>query len=257
MGKQFGNDDQRLAGYLDRVYRLDDELLADIRERAARAGLPDIHVGRLDARHLEVLARAVAPRRVVEIGTLAGYSGVCLLRGMPADGVLHTFETDPAHAEVARETFLRAGFAQRAHIHVGRALDELPRIEAHGPFDLCFIDADKDGYPGYLAWAARHLRTGGVVVADNAFLFGELVDPAHAGAPATRAMRAFHERLATSGEFRATVLPTGEGLAVAVKLWCQPRVAGALARRRRGSFRGTCGFFGRRSWVFLRRCCCP
>ena len=102
-------------------------------------------------------------RRAVEIGTLGGYSGVSLLRGMDLDGELDTIELEPRHAEVARETFRRAGVAARARVHVGAAAEVLPALVARGPFDFVFIDADKEGYPAYLDWAADNLRPGGVV----------------------------------------------------------------------------------------------
>jgi caffeoyl-CoA O-methyltransferase len=221
MNKQFGNDDPSLAAYVARVYAPEDQVLAEIRERCTREGLPDIQVASLDGRHLEVLTRAVAARRAVEIGTLGGYSGVCILRGMAEGGLLHTIEMEPHHAAVARESFERAGFPGRARVHVGMALEVLPALEPEGPFDLCFIDADKESYPQYLTWAAAHLRPGGAVVADNAFLFGHL--GGGRGRAGTRdasmkAMLAFHESLAGGGAFRATVLPTGEGLAVGIKL---------------------------------------
>jgi caffeoyl-CoA O-methyltransferase len=167
-----------------------------------------------------VLARAAGARRGVEIGTLGGYSGVCLLRGMGEHGRLDTFEKDPCHAEIARETFARAGLAGRARIHVGSALERLPAIEGEGPFDLVFIDADKAGYPAYLAWAEEHLRVGGVVLADNTFAFGHVHEPAWAGedAAAVAPLRAFAERLARGGRFRATILPTAEGLSLGVKV---------------------------------------
>ena len=106
-------------------------------------------------------------------------------------------------------------------LRLGRALATLPTLEAEGlgPFDLVFIDADKDGYPDYLNWAADNLRPGGLVLADNVFLFGELTDkPTGARAAAIAGMQAFHQILANSGRFRATVLPTGEGLAVGVRI---------------------------------------
>jgi caffeoyl-CoA O-methyltransferase len=221
MNKAFGNDDAQLAGYVHRCYVPEDDLLWDIRKRSAEAGLPDIQIAALDARHLEVLTRMAGVRRAVEIGTLGGYSGVAILRGMPAGGTLDTFELDPVHARVAEESFRRAGFADRARIHVGPALERLRALDGGEPFDLCFIDADKEGYPAYLDWAARRLRPGGLVIGDNAFLFGGLASdpPEGSAAPASlKAMRAFHDRLARSGEFCATVLPTGEGLALGVKL---------------------------------------
>ena len=217
MNKSFGNDDPRLASYLAGVYQPEDPALREIRERSQRAGLPDIQVAGLDARHLEILVRLSGARRAVEIGTLGGYSGVSILRGMPPDGRLDTCEIDPAHARVAEESFRKAGFSERSRIHLGPALDGLGKLEREGPFDLCFIDADKESYPKYLDRAARNLRKGGVVIADNVFLFGHLADE---GQPSEslQAMRAFHQRLATSGEFRATVIPTGEGLTVAVRV---------------------------------------
>jgi caffeoyl-CoA O-methyltransferase len=220
MNKQFGNDDQRLAAYVAHTYAPEDDVLADIRTRSVAAGLPDIQVAALDARHLEVLARLGGARRAVEIGTLGGYSGVALLRGMGAAGTLDTIEIDPRHAELARETFRRAGFVRdRARIHVGRAADVLPRLAAPGAYDLVFIDADKESYPLYLEWATDNLRSGGMVLLDNAFLFGRLPDEiAGEHAAEIAAMKAVHEALASSGNWRATVLPTGEGLALGVKL---------------------------------------
>ena len=219
MEKSFSADPS-LFDYVAETFAPEDATLKDIRARMDAAGLPAIQVGALDGLHLEVLARACGVRKAVEVGTLGGYSGVCLLRGMPGDGVLHTFELDPRHAEVARETFHRAGFGERAVVHVGPASERLREIEPDGPFDLVFIDADKPGYPGYLTWAEAHLRTGGVVLADNAFLFGSIVksSPPPEDAPRVPAMRAFNQRLARGGRFRATMLPTGEGLAMGVKV---------------------------------------
>jgi caffeoyl-CoA O-methyltransferase len=219
VNKPFGNSDPKLSDYVARVYAPEDDVLAEIRARSAAAGLPDIQVAGLDALHLEVLARAARARKAVEVGTLGGYSGVALLRGMEPDGELDTIELSERHAEVARESFRRAGVAARARIHVGAAGDVLPRLAPRGPFDLVFIDADKEGYPAYLDWATANLRPGGVVLLDNAFLFGGLADaPTGDRAPQIRAMQSVHEKLARSGKFRATVLPTGEGLAFGVRV---------------------------------------
>ncbi len=218
--KAFGQGSDALAVWAESVYRPEDGVLREIRERSAAAGLPPIQVGRFDGLHLEVLARACAARKAVEIGTLGGYSGVCLLRGMGEAGFLHTFERDPRHAEVARESFLRAGVAGRVEIHVGDAAEQLRDVEGQGPFDLVFVDADKLGYPAYLAWAEEHLRVGGVVLADNTFGFGHVHEahPAGESAEAMAALRRFSERLAAGGRFRATMLPTAEGLSLGVKV---------------------------------------
>ncbi len=218
--KAFGQGNAALGAWAEDVYAPEDAALREIRERSAAAGLPPIQVGPMDGLHLEVIARACGARRAVEIGTLGGYSGVCLLRGMGETGLLHTFEIDPLHAEVARASFERAGLAGRVEIHVGPALEKLSDIERERPFDLVFIDADKRGYPDYLAWAERHLRPGGVVLADNTFAFGHVHEPAYRGedAAAIAPLRAFNERLARGGRFRATILPTAEGLSFGVKI---------------------------------------
>src|ERR1700686_3065901 len=138
--KGFGQADPRLTRWAEQVYRPEDEVLREIRERSIREGLPPIAVGRFDGLHLEVLTRAAGARTAVEIGTLGGYSGVCLLRGMGPEGVLHTFELEPTNARVAAESFEKAGVARQARIHVGPALEKLREIEGEGPFDFCFID---------------------------------------------------------------------------------------------------------------------
>jgi caffeoyl-CoA O-methyltransferase len=219
MNKQFGNDDPGLQQTINQIYQPEDDVLREIRERARSSGLPDIQVAALDARHLEVLVRLAGVRRAVEIGTLAGYSGVSIARGLQPGGVLFTIEADPHHAEVAAESFRRAGVAQSVRLLRGPALEVLPTLTSEGPFDLCFIDADKESYDRYLEWASRNLRRGGLIVGDNAFLFGDLKEPLGPhSSPGARAMHAFHRGLAAGDVFRATVLPTGEGLAVGVKL---------------------------------------
>ena len=218
--KGFGQASPELARWAESVFQPEDAVLREIRQRSRRAGLPAIEVGAFDGRHLEVLARAAGARRAVEIGTLGGYSGVCLLRGMGPEGLLHTFEREPRHAEVARESFRRAGMASQVRVHLEPALQGLREIEGEGPFDLVFIDADKAGYPDYLAWAEVHLRLGGVLLADNAFGFGHVHQPGRAGEDraAVEALRRFAERLARGGRFLATMLPTAEGLAVGVRV---------------------------------------
>jgi caffeoyl-CoA O-methyltransferase len=212
--KGFGQADPRLTRWAEQVYRPEDDVLREIRERSVREGLPAIAVGRFDGLHLEVLARAAGARKAVEIGTLGGYSGVCLLRGLGPEGVLHTFEREEKNARVARESFEKAGVAAQARIHVGPALEKLREIESAGPFDLCFIDADKVSYPAYLAWAARNLRRGGLLLADNAFGWGGVADD-KPGDASVEALKRFNEELART--FRATMIPTAEGLALGVK----------------------------------------
>ncbi|BDG02639.1 O-methyltransferase [Anaeromyxobacter oryzae] len=218
--KGFGQGDPALAAWTEAVYRPEDDVLRQIRERSVAAGLPPIQVGKMDALHLEVIARVSGARKAVEIGTLGGYSGVCLLRGMGSGGFLHTFELDPGRADLARRSFEHAGLADQVRVHVGPAAERLRGIEPDGPFDLVFVDADKAGYPGYLAWAEQHLRVGGVLLADNTFGFGHVHEDEPEGEDpgAMAALRRFSDRLARGGRFRATMLPTAEGMSLAVKI---------------------------------------
>lgn len=221
MSKNFAQSDPRVIQYAAETFRPEDPVLAEVRVRAQAAGLPAIHVGDMDGLHLEVLARAIGARKAVEIGTLAGYSGICLARAIGPQGRLETFEFEAKHARVAEESFRKAGVLERVRVHVGPAIERLPGIEAEGPFDLVFIDADKTSYPAYLEWAWRNLRPGGLVIGDNTFAWGLIADERFESPEreaAVRALRRFNQEVAQSGKWRATILPTGEGLTVAVKL---------------------------------------
>jgi caffeoyl-CoA O-methyltransferase len=206
-------DDAAIAAYVERTFGPEDTVLREVRERCAREGLPDISLAPMDALHLEVLVRACGAARAVEIGTLGGYSGIAIARGLAPGGRLDTFEIDLRHATVARESFRRAGLLDRVEIHVGPALEKLRELS--GPVDVVFIDADKEGYPAYLDWAAEHLRVGGLAVGDNTFAWGGIAKDDDAAA---KSLRAFNAAMAPGGRFRATVLPTGEGLTVGVKV---------------------------------------
>src|SRR5258708_3908088 len=133
-----GQSDPAIGAYLESVFGPEDSILAEIRARSEREKLPAIEVARFDGRHLEVIARAIGAGKIVEIGTLGGYSGVCLARALSERGTLDTFEYEARHAAVAEESFRRAGLSARVKIHVGAALENLPKIESRGPFDLVF-----------------------------------------------------------------------------------------------------------------------
>ncbi len=220
MEKGYGQADPKLAAYVHDTFHLEDPVLEDIQATADREGLPAIQVSPFDGRILEILTRSVGARRAVEIGTLAGYSAVNILRGLTDDGVLYTFEYDPKHAKVAKANLEKHGYEKRARIFVGKALERLPEIVKEGPFDVVFIDADKESYPQYLAWAEDNLRIGGIVLCDNAFAWGGVADRAkvEGGDPQAAAIHRTNMRLAEGGRFRAIMLPTGEGLATGVKL---------------------------------------
>lgn len=222
MQKIFGQNDPKMATYAEETFKPDDAILQEIRKRSTEQGLPEIQVGPMDGLHLEILTRAFGAKKIVEIGTLGGYSGTCFARGMGEGGRLYTFEVNEDNARVAKDSFRKAGVENRVEIFVGPALENLAKIENLGPFDLVFIDADKVSYPKYLAWAATHLRVGGAVLGDNTFAWGQIADTQFA-TPAEEksitALRQFNTDAASkSGRFVATILPTGEGLTLAVKI---------------------------------------
>jgi predicted O-methyltransferase YrrM len=204
--------EDRLEEYIGALYAHDDALLNALREEADRAGLPPISITPRAGRVLQVLLRAIGARRVLEIGTLGGYSGIWMARALGDGGSLLTLEIDPGHAEFARRYFERAGLGGRATVRVGRALDLLPALDGE-QFDAVFIDADKEPMPTYLDWALRLTRKGGMIFADKALWAGRVADP-DVNDTATAAVREFNRRFSTDPRLEATVLPVGDGLAI-------------------------------------------
>ena len=197
--------------YVDRLHAPHDSGLSAAFEAPAKEKMPAIQLGRSEAKFLELLLRVAGAKKVVEVGTLAGYSAIRIARALPMDGKLWTIELDPRHAEVARNAIAIAGQTANVEVLLGSALDVLPSLEQHGPFDAVFIDADKRNYDGYGRWAAKHLRRGGLLLGDNAYLFGKLLEPD----PEAEAMRRFHEEAAK--DFDTTCLPTPDGLLLGIK----------------------------------------
>jgi len=187
----------------------DDEALRDALEAAETAGLPAIQVSPPQGRLLQILARLVGARTVLEFGTLGGYSTILLARALPPGGHLITLEANLDYAEVARRSIEKAGFGDVVELRVGPALETLPALEAEdaGPFDLVFIDADKVNTPKYFAWALGHTRPGGVIVADNVVRGGTLAE-ADSEDLATRAQRELHRMLAAEPRISATTIQT-------------------------------------------------
>lgn len=206
-----------LDGYVRHLFAREDHCLRAIRARAAAAELPRIQLPPATARAVQILLRATGARRVLEIGTLAGYSAVWIARALPADGKLVTLEIDPDRAAVARESVADAGVGDRVEVRLGDALDLMAAMDANPPFDAVFLDADKERYVDYLEQAARLLRPGGLLMADNALWRGEVLDPDGFGGLAVDIHR-FNERVAADARFEATILPVGDGLMVAVRV---------------------------------------
>ena len=201
-----------------------DEILDSVLLANERAGLPAIGVSRLQGKFLEVLVRICGARRVLEIGTLGGYSTIWMARALPEDGRIVTLEFDLHHAEVASTNLLRAGVAERVDLRLGPAIEILPKLvgTSDAPFDLIFIDADKESYSEYLDWALKLSRIGTVIVADNVVRDGKVIDP-ECDDPRVQGIRRFAARLAAEPRLSSTAMQTVgakgyDGFALAVVL---------------------------------------
>ncbi len=186
-----------------------DDVLDHVRVASVAAGLPDIAVSAAQGKFLHLLTRAVRASSVLEIGTLGGYSTVWFARALPAGGQVVTLEVDPHHAEVARSNAAAAGVADLVDVRLGAALDTLPRLvaEGAGPFDLVFVDADKENNAAYVRLALDLSRPGTVVVVDNVVRGGGVVDPGSAD-PSIRGTRALFDFLAGEPRLDSTALQT-------------------------------------------------
>ncbi|MET9350310.1 O-methyltransferase [Streptomyces termitum] len=192
----------------DLLVPADEALTAALADSTA-AGLPEIAVAPNQGKLLNLLAQVQGARRILEIGTLGGYSTIWLARALPADGRLISLEYEPRHAEVARANLARAGLADRVEVRTGPALDSLPRLaeEGAGPFDLVFVDADKANNPHYVAWALKLSRPGTLLVVDNVVRGGRVTaeDPAD---PAITGIRAMFDLVAREPRLDATAIQT-------------------------------------------------
>ncbi|MFG1402358.1 O-methyltransferase [Xanthobacter sediminis] len=186
-----------------------DPVLAEALETSAAAGLPAIAVSAAQGQMLHLFALMVGARRILEIGTLGGYSSLFLARALPADGRLVTLEAVPRHAEVAAANFERAGLSHLIDLRVGPALETLPKLEAEGagPFDLVFIDADKPSNTEYLRWSLRLTRPGSIIVCDNVVRNGAVVEANSADA-SVQGVRRFLDALAGERGLTATAVQT-------------------------------------------------
>lgn len=176
-------------------------------QAAAEANLPAIAVSAAQGKLLYLLARIGGARRILEIGTLGGYSTIWLARALPPDGRLVTLEFDPRHAEVATANLARAGLSRIVEVRVGRAIDSLPAFESEAPFDLVFIDADKPSTLEYFRWAMKLSRPGTVIVVDNAVRDGDVIDASGRDAN-VEGIRRFLATLAAEPRATGTVIQT-------------------------------------------------
>ncbi len=206
--------------YIEGLYASEDVVLQQIRERLVNANRWGVNIGASEGKILQFLIQLGRVEKAVEIGTLFGYSAVWMARALPANGHLYTIERDHESARQAKKAFEDAEVHNKVSLCEGEAMDCLAGLVAKGPFDLVFIDANKSAYVEYLDWAFTNLKTGGLIIADNTLLGGHVI---HAEKPESlsnrqyHGMREFNERLARSEEFVSVILPTAEGLSIAIK----------------------------------------
>lgn len=193
--------------YLVNALIPDDPVLAQVLENNQRAGLPAFDVAANQGQFLALLIRMVRARRVLEIGTLGGYSTIWMARELPEDGTLLTLEADPHHAAVARENLRLAGVADRVTLREGPALQTLESLGDCPAFDVIFIDADKPSNPDYLRWALRYSRPGTLIIGDNVVRDGEVVNP-YSDDDRVQGVRRFIEMMASDPRLTVTALQT-------------------------------------------------
>jgi len=191
--------------YFDGALTPADPALSAALQASAAGALPAIQVTAAQGKQLQLLARAIRARRILEVGTLGGYSTIWLARALPPDGELITLEVDPHHADVARRNLANAGLTDRVEVRVGPALETLPELA--GPFDFAFIDADKPNNAGYFAHALRLSRPGALIVVDNVVRDGAVVD-ARTGDAAVQGTRRLVEAVAAEPRVSATAIQT-------------------------------------------------
>lgn len=197
--------------WVEKVHVPHDSALERAFESPEREGMPAIQVGASEGKTLALLVELVSARKVVELGTLAGYSTIQLARALQKGGHLWTVELEPHHVAVARANLAAAGLTDTVTVVEGRAVEVLEDLESKAPFDAVFIDADKGNYDRYGRWAARTVRPGGLLLADNAYFFGDLLGDG----PEAAAMRRFHEE--AREHFKTVCIPTPEGLLLGIR----------------------------------------
>src|ERR687897_1267440 len=197
---------EEIDGYIEHLFGTSDEVLEATLRDSRRGGLPEINVSPNQGRLLRLLVELAGVRRILEIGTLGGYSAIHLARALPEDGTLISLEIDEHHAEVARNNIARAGLSDKVEILVGDAHELLAALieDDQGPFDVIFIDADKESYPAYLDASLRLVREGSLILGDNTIRGGTVLDPKD---PTARAAREFNERIARDPNLSGIVLP--------------------------------------------------
>ncbi|GEN33687.1 O-methyltransferase [Aneurinibacillus danicus] len=201
--------------YIRSLFIQPDEALDHVQNSIERHGMPSISVSPESGKLLSMLVGIAGARDILEIGALGGYSGICLLRGLTADGHLTSLELKQEYADLAHENLKKAGLGDKVSYYVGEALDSLNRLEQEGKtFDFFFIDADKANYSSYMEKCIRLANRGAIIVGDNVLWSGRVYDESEQD-EATQALRAFNEKMAQDKRLESLLIPIGDGLAVA------------------------------------------
>lgn len=197
----------KIDGYLADSLVPGDAALDAALEASEAAGLPPINVAPNQGKLLMLLARAMGAKRILEIGTLGGYSTIWLARGLASGGKLVTLDANPKCVGVARANIARAGLADMVEFRLGNAAETLPGLAAEPPFDFIFIDADKEGTPGYFQWSVKLARQGALIIVDNVVREGAILDTSGEDT-SVQGMRRFFELAATDPRVSATAIQT-------------------------------------------------
>jgi caffeoyl-CoA O-methyltransferase len=205
-----------LETYLQKYSTGDDALLAEVYDYTIK-NHPKHHMisGPLQGRFLEMISHMIRPKRILEIGTFTGYSGLCLAKGLPDDGILHTIELRETDAEVAKSFFDRSFFSQKIILHIGDALQIIGELKE--TWDLVFIDADKENYIHYFNLVLSQVRQNGFILADNVLFHGEVLEEKIKG-KSGKAIQAFNDYLLTRNDVEKMILPLRDGLMLIRKL---------------------------------------
>lgn len=207
-----------IVDYMIDLFPVEDGLLKDLRGAAIDAGIPEIQISPEQGAFMQVLLRGIGARRVVEVGTLAGYSAIIMARALPEGGRVTTIERDPMRAEFAREWAAKAGLADKIDVRVGSGIDVLERdLPGTGPYDFAFIDADKPGYVRYLELIVPLMRQGGLIAGDNALAWGRIAER-ETDSLDVRGMQDFNKAMAADPRIQASLVPVGDGMCIGVVL---------------------------------------
>lgn len=208
---------EELYDYIVQTFAPEDVLLRDLPVEAEQKSIPLINISPEQGKFLQILMNATGAMKVLEVGSLFGYSTIWMARGLPAGGKLITVELNPLHAQTTRENVARAGLADRVEVREGDAREILPQLTSEAPFDLAFIDAEKAQYVDYFEQVMKLMRQGGLVIADNASAHGEVwqADPKDSR-DHVLAIRALNQRMASDPRLLSLLVPISDGMCVGV-----------------------------------------